>query len=171
MILLRRFPDEHHCQSILINLSEKSAVMGSFWKSISVGDCQTYFRFLSQTFVFSESGSLPLHTWVKESHFGKTCICREIKILIVVKVFSVSCLCFKEIFSVHYGKCILPTYPEWNIRQTWKLNILWASSKTKPFQMHGTEKFVLDICWEAFLQFCFKDDILCFWFIWMDKNM
>ena len=46
MILLRRFPGEHHCQSILINLSGKSAVIGSFWKSISVGYCQAYFRFL-----------------------------------------------------------------------------------------------------------------------------
>ena len=100
-----------------------------------------------------------------EPNFEKTRICREIKFVIVVNVFSVSCVCFKEIFSVHYGKCILPTYPEWNIRQTWKLNILWASSKTKSFQMHGTDKFVFDICWETFLQFHFKSDILCFWFI------
>ena len=112
MILLRRFPDEHHCQSILINLSEKSAVMGSFWKSIFVGDCQTYFRFVSQTFVLSESGSLPLHKCVKEPHFEKTCICREIKFIIVVNVFSISCVCFKEIFSVHYGKCIQLTQNE-----------------------------------------------------------
>ena len=94
-------------------------------------DCQIYFRFLSKTFVFSESGSLPLHTCVKESHFGKTCICGENKFLIVMKVFSVSCVCFKEIFSVNYGKCILPTYPEWNIRQGGTFKILGASSKTK----------------------------------------
>ena len=56
------------------------------------------FRFLSQTFVFPESRSLPLHTCLKELRFGKTCICREIKFIIVVKVFSVSCVCFKEIF-------------------------------------------------------------------------
>ena len=42
MILFRRFQGEHHCQSILINLS----VIGSFWKSVSVGYCQAYFRFL-----------------------------------------------------------------------------------------------------------------------------
>ena len=106
MIILKWFPGEHH-QSILRNLSKKSAVMGSFWEIISVGDCQTYFRFLSQTFVFRESGSLPLHTCVKESHFGETRICREIRFIIVVKVFTVSCVCFKEIFSVHYGKNIL----------------------------------------------------------------
>ena len=98
MILLRRFPDEHHCQSILINLSEKSAVMGSFWKSIFVEDCQTYFRFVSHTFVLSASGSLPLHKCVKEPHFEKKRICREIKFIIVVKVFSVSCVCFKKMF-------------------------------------------------------------------------
>ena len=91
------------------------------------------FRFLSQTFVFSESCTLPLHTCVRELRFGKTCICREIKFIIVVKVFRFSCVCFKEIFSVHYGRYILPTYPEWNIRQAWKFNILWASSKTKSF--------------------------------------
>ena len=45
------------------------------------------FWFLSQTFVFSESGFLPLHKCVKEPHFEKTCICREIKFIIVVKVF------------------------------------------------------------------------------------
>ena len=59
---------------------------------------------LSQTFNFLEGGSLPLYTCIKEPHFGKTCICSEIKFIIVVKVFSVSCLSFKEIFSVHYGK-------------------------------------------------------------------
>ena len=45
-------------------------------------------------------------------HFEKTCICREIKFVIVVNVFSVSCVCFKEIFSVHYGKCIQLTQNE-----------------------------------------------------------
>ena len=93
-------------------------------------DGQTYFRFLSQTFVFSETGYLFLRTCVKESHFGKTCICREIKFLIV---FSISCVCFKEIFTVTYGECVLPTYPEWNIREGWKFKILWASYNTKPF--------------------------------------
>ena len=39
--------------------------MGSFKKSISVAYCQGYFRFLSQTFDFSESGSLSLHKCVK----------------------------------------------------------------------------------------------------------
>ena len=34
------------------------------------------------------------------------CICREINFIIVMNVFSVSCVCLKEIFSVHYGKCI-----------------------------------------------------------------
>ena len=43
---------------------------------------------------------------VMEHYFEKKCICREIKFIIVVNVFSVSCVCFKEIFSVHYGKCI-----------------------------------------------------------------
>ena len=57
----------------------------------------------------------------------------EIKFIIVVKVFSVSCVSFNEMFSLHYGKCILPTYPEWNIKQAWKFNILWASSNTKLF--------------------------------------
>ena len=68
--------------------------------------CQAYFWFLSQTFDFSESGSLTLHKCVKEPHSEKTCICKEIKSIIVVNIFSVSCVCFKEIFSVHYGKCI-----------------------------------------------------------------
>ena len=103
--------------------------MGSFWKSISVRDCQTYLAFLSQIFVFLESGSLLLHKCVKEPHFGKTCICREIKSIIMVKVFSVSCISFKEMLSVRYRKCILPTYPESNIRQAWKFNILWAWSR------------------------------------------
>ena len=40
-----------------------------------VGDCQTYLEFLSQTTVFLESGFLPLHVYVRESHFGKTYIC------------------------------------------------------------------------------------------------
>ena len=83
----------------------------AFEKSISVRDCQTYLGLFSQTFVFLESGSLPLHAYVKESHVGKTCICREIK-FITMKGFSVSCVSFRETFSVHYGKCILPTYPE-----------------------------------------------------------
>ena len=126
----KRFPGEHHCRSILINLSEKSAFTGSFRKSISVGDCLAYLGFLSQTFDFLESTSLPLDTCVEKPHFGKTFICSEIKFKIVVKVFSVSCVSFK-MFSVHYRKCILPTYPEWNIRQVWKFNILWASSNTK----------------------------------------
>ena len=45
-------------------------------------------------------------TGVKKPHFEKTCVSREIKITIVVNVFSVSCVCFQEIFSVQYGKCI-----------------------------------------------------------------
>ena len=111
----------------------ESAFIWSFWKSISVRDCQTCLGFLSKTFVFLESGPLPLGTCVREPHFGKTCICREIKSVIVVKVYSVYSVCvsFKEMFSVHSGKCILPTYPELNIRQVWKFNILWVSSKTK----------------------------------------
>ena len=107
-------------------LREKSVYM-KLLKKVPVGDCQTYLGFLSQTSVFLESGFLPLCTCVREPHFGKKCICREI----VVKVFSVSCVSFKEMFSVHYGKCILPTYPEWNIRQVWKFNILWVSSKAR----------------------------------------
>ena len=63
--------------------------------------------------------------------FGKTCIYRKIKFVIVLEIFGVSCVNFNEMFSVHYGKCILPTYPEWNIRQVWKFNILWASSMAK----------------------------------------
>ena len=47
-----------------------------------------------------------------EPHFEKTRICREIKFVIVENVFSVSCVCFKEIFSVHYGKCIQLTQNE-----------------------------------------------------------
>ena len=109
--------------------------MGSFRKSIFVRYCQKYLGFLSQTFVFLESGSLHLHTCLEEPHFGKRCICREINFIIVVKAFSVSCVSFKEMFSVHYGKCILPTYPEWNIRQAWKFNILWASSNAKFFAL------------------------------------
>ena len=66
--------------------------------------------------------------------FRKTCICREIKFIIVVNFFSVSCVSFK-MFSVHYGKCILPTYPKWNIRQALKFNILWASSNAKFFDL------------------------------------
>ena len=112
-------------------LFKESALMGSFWKGISVWDCQTCLGFLSQIFVFLESGSLSLYTWVNEPHFEKMCICGEIKSIIVVKVFSVSRVSFKEIFSVHYAKCILPNYSDWNIRQTWKFNILWASSKMK----------------------------------------
>ena len=119
----------------MINLSEKSAFMGSFRKSISAGNRQTYLGFLSQTFVFLERGSVPLHTCTEEPHFGKTCICREIKFIIVVNFFSVSCVSFKEMFSVHYGKCILPTYPKWNIRQALKFNILWASSNAKFFDL------------------------------------
>ena len=34
---------------------------------------------------------------VREVQFGKTCICREIKSTIVVKVFSISCVCFPYI--------------------------------------------------------------------------
>ena len=34
------------------------------------------------------------------------------KFIIEVNVFSVSCVCFKEIFSVHYGKCIQLTQNE-----------------------------------------------------------
>ena len=60
---------------------------------------------------------------------------QQIKFIIVVKAFSVSCVSFKEMFSVHYGKCILPTYLEWNIRQAWKFNILWASSNAKFFAL------------------------------------
>ena len=47
-----------------------------------------------------------------EHYFEKKCICREIKFIIVVNVFSVSCVCFKEIFSVYYGKCIQLTQNE-----------------------------------------------------------
>ena len=109
--------------------------MESFRKRTSVGDCRTYLGFLSQTFVFLESDSLPLNTCAEEPHFGKTCICRETKFIIAMKASSVSCLCFKEMFSVHYGKCILPTYPKWNIRQALKFNILWASSNAKFFDL------------------------------------
>ena len=90
---------------------EKSAFMGSFRKSISVGDYQTYLGFLNKTFGFLEKDFTPLLTCVEEPHLGKTYICREIKFIIVVKVFNVSCVSFKDMFSVHYGKCILPTYP------------------------------------------------------------
>ena len=53
-----------------------------------------------------------LQTGVKEPHFEKTCVCREIKFVILVNVVSVSCVCFKEIFSVHYGKSIQLTENE-----------------------------------------------------------
>ena len=114
-----------------MNLSKESAFMGSFWKSICVGDCQTFLGFLRQISVFLESGSLSLYICVNEPHFGKMFICRENKSIIVLKVFSVSCVSLKEIFSRHYLKCILPNYSEWNIRQAWKFSILWVSSKTK----------------------------------------
>ena len=78
----------------------------AFEKAFLVGDCQTCFRFLSQTFAFSESGFLPLHTCLfREPHFRKTCIFRETKSVIVVKVFSASCVGFNEICFVYYGKC------------------------------------------------------------------
>ena len=85
-------------------------------------------------FCFPGISSLPLCTCVKEPHFGKTCICREMKSIIVVKVLSVSCVSFKGFkasLSVNYGKRVLPTYLEQNIKQVWKFNILWVSSKTK----------------------------------------
>ena len=97
--------------------------MGSFWKPWDLG-------FLIQTFAFLQSGSFPFRTCVRDPHFRKTCICIEIKSIIVLKDFSVSCVSFKEMFSVHYGKYLNLTYPEWN-RQVWKFNILWASSKPK----------------------------------------
>ena len=153
----------------MINLSEKSAFTGSFWKSISVEDCQAYLGFLSQTFVILESGFLPLHTCFKEPYFGKTCICSEIRlIIIVVKNFSASCVSFKKMLSVYYGKCILPTYPEWNIRQAWEFNILWPSSKTKFFVFLNARH--REIClrymlW-SFSSVLFQSDILCFWFIY-----
>ena len=105
-----------------INPSEES--IWSFWIIISVGDCKIYLGFLSQTFVFLESVSLPFHTCVSEPYLGTLSICREIKSTILVKVLSVSCLHFTEMFSARYGKCILPIYPNWNIRQVWKFNIL-----------------------------------------------
>lgn len=77
--------------------------MVSLPKSISVGDCRTCCGFLVQTFVLLETGSLPLCTCVRESRFRTTCICTEIKSIIIVKVFSVSCVSFKEKFSVYYG--------------------------------------------------------------------
>ena len=69
------------------------------------------FWFLSQTFVFSESGFLPLHKCV-EPHFERTCICREIKFIIVVKVFQCFMCIFQDFFSVHYRKCIQLTQNE-----------------------------------------------------------
>ena len=76
--------------------------MVSLPKSISVGDCQTCRGFLGQTIVLLETGSLRLRTCVRESQFI-TCIRTEIKSIIIVKVFSVSCVSFKEKFSVYYG--------------------------------------------------------------------
>ena len=125
--------------------------MGSFWKLWDLG-------FLIQTFAFLQSGSFPFRTCVRDPHFRKTCICREIKSIIVLKDFSVSCVSFKEMFSVHYGKCLNLTYPEWN-RQVWKFNILWASCKTKlSALLHARHREIcLDICWEALPQFRFKN--------------
>lgn len=77
--------------------------MGSPPKSISVGDCQTCRGFLGQTFVLLETGSLPLCACVTESRFRITSICTEIESIIIAKVFSVSCVIFKEKFSVYYG--------------------------------------------------------------------
>ena len=131
---LESFKEVSRCASLseyFDKSPQRKCVYGKLLKRVSVGDCQTYLWFLSQTFVFLESVFLPLHTCVKNPHFGKMCFFREIKSISVVKVFSVSCESFKEMFSGHYGKWILPTYLEWNIRQVWKFNILWASSKTK----------------------------------------
>ena len=77
--------------------------MVSLPKSISVGYYQTCCGFLGQTFVLLETGSLPLCTCVRESRFRTTCICTEIKSIIIAKVFSVSWVSFKEKFSVYYG--------------------------------------------------------------------
>ena len=60
---------------------------------------------------------------VMELHFEKTYICREIKFVIVVNVFSVSCVCFKEIFSVHYWKCIQLTQTSLKIQ--YSVSIIW----------------------------------------------
>ena len=59
--------------------------------------------FLCQTFPSLEIGTLLLCTCVREPHFGKTCIYKEIKFSIVLEIFSVSCVSFKEMFSGHYG--------------------------------------------------------------------
>ena len=61
---------------------------------------------------------------------GKRAFAGELSLQLRWK-FLVFCVTFMEMFSVHYVKCILPTYLEWKIRQAWKFNILWASSKTK----------------------------------------
>ena len=89
----------------------------------------------------------------KEPHFEKTCICREIKFIIVVNVFSVSCVCFKEIFSVHYGKCIQLTQNETSDKHESSV-FCEHHLRQNPFNCTA-QKFVLDICWEAFLQFRF----------------
>ena len=68
----------------------------------------------------------------------------------MVNVFSVSCVCFKEIFSVHYGKCIQLTrnetsdkhensvFCEHHVRQssfkcTTQRNLIWISSEKLSF--------------------------------------
>ena len=72
----------------------------------------------------------------------------------MLEIFSVSCVSFKEMLSRHYGKCILATYPEWNIRQVWKLNILWASSKTKSSVLLNARH--REICLRYLLRFPFS---------------
>ena len=78
------------------------------------------------------------------------CICREINFIIVMNVFSVSCVCLKEIFSVHYGKCIQlaqnktsdkhenSVFCEHHVRQssfkcTTQRNLIWISSEKLSF--------------------------------------
>ena len=79
-----------------------------------------------------------------EPHFEKTCICREIKIIIEVNGFSVSCVYFNEIFSVHYGKCIQLTQNETSGKD--KNSVLYEYHLRQiPFKTRH-RKIVLDIC-------------------------
>ena len=77
--------------------------------------CQEPFKYYKNT--SREHLRHALQTGVKEPHYEKTCVCKEIKFIIVVDVFNVSCVYFKEIFSVHYGKWIQLTQNETSDKQ------------------------------------------------------
>ena len=161
MILLRKFLGEYDCQSILMNLPKEVELWEALKKAFLLHIIKRIFGFWVRLLI---SRKVVLFLYINavrgmEPHFEKTCICREIKIIIEVNGFSVSCVCFNEIFSVHYGKCIQLTQNETSGKDknsvSYEYHLRQISFKTRQRQI------VLDVYWEVFLQFCLKA-IFCF---------